>query len=80
VNDLARMTGAALGVIAYVVAVAVGLLSGVPAVIVLLRAALAAGGGYVLGRLLGHVILQAFLDEVAETRSRQSGAGDGSGK
>ena len=37
----------------------------------------AAVGGYVLGRLLGKVILQAFLDEMTESRSRQNEATDG---
>ena len=79
-RDLEKRAGALLGVLAYLVAIVVGLASGVPVVTVLLRGSAAAVGGYVLGRLLGHVILQAFLDEMAETRQRQAEAGEGGSK
>jgi hypothetical protein len=77
-KDLERRIGALMGVVAYLVAIAAGLASGVPLVTVLLRGSVAAAGGYVVGRLLGHVILQAFLDEMAESRQRQGEATDGS--
>jgi len=71
-NRIEKRAGAGLGVAAYVVATAVGLSSGVPIGVVLLRAALVAVGGYVVGRLLGHVVLQAFLDDLAEAKSRRA--------
>ncbi len=76
-RDIEKRSGAILGVIAYLVAIVAGLAVGVPIVTVLLRGSVAAVGGYVLGRLLGKVILQAFLDEMAESRSRQNEATDG---
>jgi hypothetical protein len=72
VSEIEKRAGAGLGVVAYLVAVGTGLAFGVPVVTVLLRAAVAAIGGYVAGRLLGHVILHAFLDDLAEARSQQS--------
>ena len=78
-KDMEKRLGALLGVIAYLVAIAAGLASGVPIVTILLRGSVAAVGGYILGRLLGHVILQAFLDEMAESRSRQNKTSDGNG-
>ncbi len=71
-NELEKRAGAALGVIAYLVASGAGFACGVPVVTVLLRAAAAAAGGFVLGRLLGHVVLHAFLDDVAESRRKQA--------
>ena len=71
-NDLEKRTGAALGVVAYLVAMAAGLACGVPVTTVLLRAAVAGAGGFVLGKLLGHVVLHAFLDDVAEARRKQA--------
>ncbi len=76
-RDIEKRSGAILGVVAYMVAIAAGLAVGVPMVTVLLRGSVAAVGGYVVGRLLGKVILQAFLDEMAETRARQNEATDG---
>jgi hypothetical protein len=69
--EIEKKAGAVLGVVAYMVAVGAGLACGVPPGVVLIRAALAAIGGYVAGRLLGHVVLQAFLDDLAEARSRE---------
>jgi len=76
-RDIEKRSGAILGVIAYLVAIVAGLASGVPLVTVLLRGSVAAVGAYVLGRLLGKVILQAFLDEMAENRARQNETADG---
>jgi hypothetical protein len=71
-NDLEKRSGAVLGVIAYLIAMGAGFACEVPVITVLLRAAAAGAGGFVLGRLLGHVVLHAFLDDVAESRRKQA--------
>jgi hypothetical protein len=71
-NDIERRSGAILGVLAYLIAMGAGFACGVPVTIVLLRAAAAGVGGFVLGKFLGHVVLHAFLDDLAEAQSKQT--------